>query len=157
MLAIAALYVPMDGVNEAGLCVADLEVNEGGMKEIDTKKPDLTVTTAIRLLLNHAATVEEAIDLLEQYDIHASGGISHHLAVSDESGASASLEFVDGEMAVVDTNCITNFNLTNGDKAAGGESSQKRYELLCSVYKENNGTLSDSCRFCIFIQQKNHI
>ena len=25
MLTIAALYVPMDGINEAGLCVADLE------------------------------------------------------------------------------------------------------------------------------------
>ena len=51
MLAIAALYVPLDGVNNAGLCVADLEVNEGGMPDPDTEKPDLTVTTAIRLLL----------------------------------------------------------------------------------------------------------
>lgn len=81
MLAIAALYVPMDGVNEAGLCVADLEVNEGGMETIDTDKTDLTITNATRLILNKAATVEEAIELLEQYDIYASGGISHHLAV----------------------------------------------------------------------------
>ncbi len=81
MLAIAAVYVPMDGINEKGLCVADLEVNEGGMKEVDTAKPDLTITTAIRLILNRAATVEEALNLLEQYDIHASGGISHHLAI----------------------------------------------------------------------------
>lgn len=143
MLAIAALYVPMDGVNEAGLCVADLEVNEGGMKDIDTEKPDLTVTTAIRLLLNHAATVEEAINLLRKYDIHASGGISHHLAISDASGASASLEFIDGEVVEVDTNCITNFNLANGDTSAGGGSSQERYELLCSIYKEKNGILSN--------------
>ena len=55
MLAIAALYVPLDGVNAAGLCVADLEVNEGGMPDPDTDKPDLTVTTAIRLLLDKAA------------------------------------------------------------------------------------------------------
>ena len=80
MLAIAALYVPMDGVNEAGLCVADLEVNEGGMETIDTDKTDLTITNATRLILNKAATVEEAIEILEQYDIYASGGISHHLA-----------------------------------------------------------------------------
>ena len=50
LLAIAALYVPLDGVNEAGLCVADLEVNEGGMPVPATGKPDLTITTAIRLL-----------------------------------------------------------------------------------------------------------
>ena len=142
MLAIAALYVPMDGVNEAGLCVADLEVNEGGMKETDTEKPDLTITTAIRLLLNRAATVEEAVALLKQYDIHASGGISHHLAISDASGASVSVEFVNGEMVVVETDCITNFNLANGDTAAGGESAKERYELLCAVYQEKNGILT---------------
>lgn len=143
MLAIAAVYVPMDGINEAGLCVADLEVNEGGMKEVDTLKPDLTITTAIRLLLNRAATVEEAVELLGQYDIHASGGISHHLAISDAAGRSVSVEFVDGEMVVIDTNCITNFNLANGDTAAGGESAKKRYELLCSVYEEKDGICTE--------------
>ena len=142
MLAIAAVYVPMDGINEAGLCVADLEVNEGGMIEVDTEKPDLTITTAIRLLLNRAATVEEAVQLLEQYDIHASGGISHHLSISDASGASVSVEFVNGEMQVVQTDCITNFNLANNDTAAGGESAQKRYERLCTLYQENNGILT---------------
>lgn len=143
MLAIAAIYVPMDGVNEAGLCVADLEVNEGGMKAVDTKKADLTVTTAIRLLLNRAATVEEAVNLLGQYDIHASGGISHHLAISDASGASVSVEFVNGEMVVVDTPCITNFNLANGDISAGGESAKERYEVLCSIYEQNEGIVTD--------------
>ena len=142
MLAIAALYVPMDGVNEAGLCVADLEVNEGGMKEVNTEKPDLTITTAIRLLLNRAATVEEAVDLLGQYDIHASGGISHHLAISDASGASVSVEFVNGEMVVVEADCITNFNLANGDTAAGGESAKERYELLCAACQEKGGILT---------------
>ncbi len=142
MLAIAALYVPMDGVNEAGLCVADLEVNEGGMLAVDTQKPDLTITTAIRLLLNRAATVEEAVALLGQYDIHASGGISHHLAISDAAGASVSVEFVEGEMVVVDTNCVTNFNLANGDTAAGGESAQQRYLQLCEDYEAAQGVLT---------------
>lgn len=142
MLAIAALYVPMDGVNEKGLCVADLEVNEGGMQPTDTDKTDLTITTAIRLLLNRAATVEEAVDLLGQYDIHASGGISHHLAISDAEGNSVCVEFVDGEMVVVDTNCITNFNLANGDTSAGGESAENRYEILCALYEANDGILT---------------
>ena len=125
-----------------GLCVADLEVNEGGMREVDTDKPDLTVTTAIRLLLNRAATVEEAVELLGQYDIHASAGISHHLAISDATGASVSVEFVDGEMVVVETDCVTNFNLANGDTAAGGESAKERYELLCAVRQEKGGIMA---------------
>lgn len=133
MLAIAALYVPLDGVNEAGLCVADLEVNEGGMPDPDTEKPDLTVTTAIRLLLDRAATVDEALALLEQYDIHPSGGISHHLAISDASGASVSVEFTEDGFTAVPTQAVTNFNLANGDTAAGGESAQARYETLASL------------------------
>lgn len=142
MLAIAALYVPMDGMNEAGLCVADLEVNEGGMLPVDTDKPDLTVTTALRLLLNKAATVEQAVALLAQYDIHASGGISHHIAIADASGASVAVEFVDGEIVVVDTPFVTNFNLANGDTAAGGESAQMRFETLRSAYEQNKGVFT---------------
>ena len=130
MLAIAALYVPMDGVNEAGLCVADLEVNEGGMPDPDTVKPDLTVTTAIRLLLNRAATVEEALALLEQYDIHPSGGISHHLAISDAGGVSVAVEFTADGFTAVPTQAATNFNLAKGDTSAGGESARTRYETL---------------------------
>lgn len=142
MLAIAALYVPMDGINSEGLCVADLEVNEGGMPEVDTNKTDLTVTTAIRLLLNKAATVEEAIALLRQYDIHASGDISHHLAISDATGASVSVEFAADGVLVVNTNFVTNFNLAVGDTSAGGESAKQRYEILNTVYNEKNGVLT---------------
>lgn len=136
MLAIAALYVPMDGVNEAGLCVADLEVNEGGMPDPNTEKPDLTVTTAIRLLLNRAATVEEALSLLAQYDIHPSGGISHHLAISDAGGACVAVEFTEDGFTAVPTPAVTNFNLAKGDPAAGGESAQARYETLLARLEE---------------------
>ncbi len=144
LLAIAALYVPLDGVNEAGLCVADLEVNEGGMPVPATGKPDLTITTAIRLLLNRAATVDEALALLEQYDIHASGGISHHLAVSDASGASVAVEFTPEGCVAVPTQVVTNFNLSNGAPAAGGVNSRERYQTLCAFYEERGGVLTDS-------------
>lgn len=142
MLAIAALYVPMDGVNEAGLCVADLEVNEGGMISVDTDRPDLTITTAIRLLLNRAATVEEAIALLRQYDIHPSGGISHHLAISDATGKSVAVEFVAGDLVIVDTNVVTNFNLAKGDTGAGGENAKQRFDTLSTLYRESGGVLT---------------
>lgn len=140
MLAIAALYVPLDGVNEAGLCVADLEVNEGGMPDPDTEKPDLTVTTAIRLLLNRAATVDEALALLKQYDIHPSGGISHHLAISDASGASVVVEFTSGGFTAVPTQAVTNFNLAGRDTSAGGESARVQYETLTARLEEGIST-----------------
>ncbi len=142
MLAIAALYVPMDGINEKGLCIAELEVNEGGMPNLNTDKPDLTITTAIRLALNKAATVEDAIALFEQYDIHASANISHHFSVSDATGKAVSVEFGEDGIIVVDTNTVTNFNLANGDIAAGGESPKRRYETLNKIYDDNKGILN---------------
>lgn len=141
MLAIASYYVPMDGINEKGLCIADLEVNEGGMENPDTEKPDLTITTAIRLLLNKAATVDEAVTLLKQHDIHPSAGMSHHLAISDATGASVVVEFIGADMVVTDTDYVTNFCVANGDKTAGGESSEKRYDTLVAASEDVNNIL----------------
>ena len=133
--------MPMDGINEKGLCVADLEVNEGGMVTVDTEKPDATLTMAIRLLLNRAANVEEAVALLKQYDVFASGGISHHLSMADATGRSVSVEFVEGEIIVVETPCVTNFNLAKGDISAGGENAQERYLILQQILQETEGIM----------------
>ncbi|MGM9810680.1 MAG: linear amide C-N hydrolase [Paludibacteraceae bacterium] len=111
MAAIAAIYVPMDGMNEKGLCVADLIDLDGEQVNQDTGKPDLTTVSAIRLLLDKAATIEEAIDLLEQYDMHSSIGFAHHYAVSDTTGRAVVIEYVDGKMVVNESPLCTNFNL----------------------------------------------
>lgn len=146
MLAIAALYVPLDGVNSEGLCVADLQVNEGGMPDPDTDKPDLTITTAIRLMLNKAATVDEALALLEQYDIHPSGGISHHLAISDAAGKSVCVEFTTYGFTAVDTAVVTNFNMANGDTSAGGESAEARYNSLMGFFLDSQSATAEKVK-----------
>lgn len=87
-MALAAVYVPLDGMNEKGLCVADLIVKDGEIIHQDTEKPDLTITSAIRLLLDKAATVDEAVELLEQYDINFSIDSSHHFSIADATGRS---------------------------------------------------------------------
>lgn len=66
---IAALYAPLDGMNEAGFTVAVNMIEDSAAIEQNTDKPDITTTTAIRLLLNKAGNVDEALALLEQYDI----------------------------------------------------------------------------------------
>ena len=72
--AIICLYAPLDGMNEKGLAVSVNMIQDSATISQNTDKPDITTTTAIRLLLDKAANVEEAIDLLEQYDMHASMG-----------------------------------------------------------------------------------
>ncbi|MDD5937647.1 MAG: hypothetical protein PUC36_01340 [Clostridiales bacterium] len=42
-------------------------VNDGQVTNQDTERPDLTTASALRLLLDRAATVEEALSLLVEY------------------------------------------------------------------------------------------
>lgn len=50
------------------ICIAVLSVSAGTHTDQDTDKPDITTTTAVRLILDKAASVDEAVALLEQYD-----------------------------------------------------------------------------------------
>lgn len=63
---LATLFCALDGMNEKGLYVADLVAGDQEETHQDTGKPDVTTTLAIRLLLNKAANVEEALQVLDQ-------------------------------------------------------------------------------------------
>lgn len=140
--AIIGLYAPLDGMNEMGLAVSVNMIQDSDAIEQNTDKPDITTTTAIRLLLNQAADVEEAIALLEQYDLHASMGMMVHFAIADADGRSVAVEYVDNEMAVTDTPVVTNFYITQGDKYGVGTSqSHTRYDILQEALN-NYGSMS---------------
>ena len=109
-MSLAAVYVPLDGINEKGLCVADLVNGDSELTSQNTDKVDVTTTTAIRLLLDKAANVDEAIELLKQYDMHSDIGRSHHLSISDSSGRSVVVEYINDEMIVTDTPVVTNLD-----------------------------------------------
>lgn len=136
LMSAAAPYAPMDGMNEKGLCVAVLMIEDRPGFDQDTGKPDLTTTTAVRLLLDKAANVEEALSLLEQYDLHASAGMMVHFAIADADGRSVAVEYIDNEMRVVETPIATNFYLTPGEKyGVGTEESHRRYEILTETLR----------------------
>ena len=79
---LAALYAPLDGINEAGLAVSVNMIQDSAAIEQNTDKPDITTTTAIRLLLDQAGNVDEALELLGQYDLHGSMGMMVHFAIA---------------------------------------------------------------------------
>ncbi len=134
---IAALYAPLDGMNEEGLAVSVNMIQDSATIDQNTEKPDITTTTAIRLLLDKAGTVEEALKLLEQYDMHASMGMMVHLAIADASGNSVAVEYIGNEMIVTETPVVTNFYLAEGEKyGIGTEQSHERYEILMERLKE---------------------
>lgn len=126
-----ALYAPLDGMNEKGLAVSVNMIEDTDTIEQNTDKPDITTTTAIRLLLDQAADVEEALDLLNQHDLHASMGMMIHLALADAEGNSVAVEYVNNEMVVTQTPVVTNFYLAEGEKyGIGSTQSHTRYDLL---------------------------
>lgn len=134
---LAALYAPLDGMNEAGLAVSVNMIQDGAVIAQDTDKPDLTTTTAIRLLLNKAADVEEALEMLGQYDMHSSMGMMVHFALADRNGRSVVVEYVDNEMIIIETPVVTNFYFAQGEKqGVGTAQSHERYDILMRALEE---------------------
>lgn len=128
---LAALYAPLDGMNEKGLAVSVNMIQDSATLEQHTGKPGLTTTTAVRLLLDKAGDVEQALALLRQYDLHASMGMMIHFALADASGRSVAVEYVNHEMVVIETPVLTNFYLAEGEKKGiGTRQSHERYDIL---------------------------
>lgn len=137
MKTMAALYAPLDGMNEKGLCVSVNMIEDSVSIAQETDKKDITTTTAVRLLLDKAADVDEALELLKEYDLHASMGMMVHFVLADAKGNAVAVEYIDNEMMVTDTPVVTNFYLAQGEKhGIGTEQSHTRYEILTKLLKE---------------------
>ena len=88
-LALAGLFFALDGINEKGLAVADLMAGDDAVTHQDSGKPAMTTTSAIRLLLNRAATVDEAVELLRGIDMHSDRlgpSLRHRRRIGPERG-----------------------------------------------------------------------
>lgn len=143
-LTLAAPFLPFDGMNEKGLAIALLAVPEADVP-YDPDKITLNTTTAIRLVLDKAATVEEAVDLLKQYNIYFSGGIECHYLIADASGRSVIVEYVNQELCVVGTEAeyqiASNFIAYDGLNIGEGFTEFERYDKVQNAIEANNGIL----------------
>ena len=140
-MALSALFFALDGINEKGLAVADLMAGDDAQTHQDSGKPALTTTSAICYLLKNAATVDEALELLRGIDMHSDIGAAHHYAISDASGRSVVVEYVDDGMVVVESPALTNHYLCEEKRNVGLFEGDRRYDFLCSQYEEAGGIL----------------
>ena len=139
IMTIAALYAPLDGMNEKGLCVSVNMIQDSATINQNTDKPDITTTTAIRLMLDKAATTGEALTLLGEYDLHASMNYMIHFAIADSEGNSVAVEYINDEMIVTETPVLTNFYLAEGEKnGIGTQQSHTRFEILTTILEDNS-------------------
>lgn len=165
IICLAAPFIPLDGMNDAGVSCGIYMTYQGGEETVatdqNTDKPDFTSTTFLRMVLDYADSVEEAVELAQQYDMHDSAVTSYHYMVADATGKSAVLEWVgatdgtdnDGaarELKVVwsdetNTQTVTNFVLQPGYYTADDEAPKglDRYECLTGHLTETNGTVAD--------------
>ena len=145
VLALGAPYMPWDGMNEKGLAIALLAVPEAKGPN-DEDKITLGTTTLIRLVLDKAASVNEAVALMRRYNVYFSAGICCHFLLADASGASVLVEYWDGELQTVTTpedfQVASNFIAYNGLNIGEGFTEMERYETARSRIEENGGYLS---------------
>jgi hypothetical protein len=100
LVLIGTPYLPTDGMNECGVTVAAMGVPhaDGGN---DPNKETLGISCLMRQILDRASSVNEAIALIEQYNVVFTYGPTIHLLIGDASGNSAIIEFLDGSPKVV--------------------------------------------------------
>lgn len=98
-LLLYAPFMPFDGMNEQGLVVGMMAVE--GSAPRDPNKGTIDSLEAIRLLLDYARNVGEAISLLGQYNVDFGSGPPVHYLIADAAGSAAVVEYVHGEMKVI--------------------------------------------------------
>ena len=137
-----APLIPFDGMNEAGLAVGMAAVPPGGVAA-DPGKGTVDSLGIIRIVLDHAGDVDEAISLFHQYNIDFEGQTPLHYLLADVSGDSALVEYYRGEIRVVRSETpwhqATNFLVSEPGPAAGR---CDRYDVISAELGATGGDLS---------------
>jgi hypothetical protein len=94
-----APWLPFDGMNEHGLVVGMAAVPPGDMPQ-DAAKQTLDSLEIIRKILDEARDVDEALEIMDSYNIAWAGGPALHYLIADRSGRAVLVEFYAGEMHV---------------------------------------------------------
>ena len=100
---LASPYAPLDGINEKGVSCGIFMSYQGpgegavSTDQQDAARDDITSTTMLRMVLDYAATTDEAVELIKDYNLHDSANTSFHYMIADASGRSAILEWVPAE------------------------------------------------------------
>ena len=159
---LAAPFVPLDGMNDAGVSCGifmSYQGEETTPTDVNTEKPDLTSTTMLRLILDYADSVEEAVELVEQYDLHDSASTSFHYMVADSTGKSAILEWTNGtDSTDNDGGARTLDVIYNDDDNRIGEEGKSDYQWITNFivlpdYYESDDDKPGYDRYCHIYDQ----
>ena len=165
---LAAIYAPVDGINEKGLCTSIMALPKQASQQ-DTPKHNVGTTILMRAWLDRCATVQEALDFLETVDVRhdAAVGSGYHYMVADANGDCAVVEFdrydgwktlivrkAEGKNYMLVTNHLLSekYYTTEPNPLFGNPHSKSwwRYETAGAYLEEHDGTLSlDEAQECL--------
>lgn len=138
--------IPFDGMNEYGLTVGMAAVGNSKERPADPHRATVGSLGIIRLMLDHAKTVDDAVALLRDHNIDFTGGPPLHYLIADPSGRSAAVEFINGTMQVTRNDApwqiATNFFVTGASDAAKAQ--DPRYGTADTRLRQAQGQLSSA-------------
>ncbi|OUM64220.1 hypothetical protein PIROE2DRAFT_67334 [Piromyces sp. E2] len=113
LVRLVSLYIPVDGINEKGLSISVNMVPGEFFNQNKEGLRHLTTGSANRVLLNKAANVDEALDILKNSNLHSTLDINIHFLISDSTEKSVTVEYINNKMIVSETKIITNFYIAD--------------------------------------------
>ena len=157
---LAAPLMQMDGMNEKGLAVSVLVVMyDDCAKQLDSTKKDIMTSVMMRMFLDRAATVDEALEMLRGYNFWSDGYqtgrkkgnfSNYHFLLSDAGGKTVVLECVqqDGPgsgspwiISTVDEKMATNHFRTPAWRNVGRQ--DERFSHMEEALAQKGGVLTE--------------
>ena len=153
-------YAALDGINEDGFAIGVLALNEKQTNQ-QTGKQRIGTTVAIRMMLDKASTVREAIEMLKNYDMdmRGNGHSNYHFFMADATGDYAIVEYTfdkdrtEPKVMEVFTDddslrCVTNFyvapSMTGTTDGWGSSHGKDRYENLRKTLDEKKHVMNEA-------------
>ena len=139
-----APYIPFDGMNEMGVAVGMMALPYGNGQR-DPALRTLEDLEVIRMVLDYAASVDQAIELLSGYNVRFSVDIPLHYLIADAGGDSVVIEYVYGELRMLHNDqpwqVATNFIISE-EEPQGAASSCWRYNKAYQALEDAQGSLT---------------
>lgn len=150
-------YAALDGINEDGFAIGILALKENQTNQ-QTGKKRISSTVAIRMLLDRASTVKEAVSMLQNYDMdmRGQGSRNYHFFMADATGDYAIVEYTRAEGDTIPTvmevfsgndtlRCVTNFyvspTMVGTTDGWGSDHGKDRYWNMRNTLLSNNYAL----------------
>lgn len=154
MVSLAAPFACLDGINEKGVSIAILTLDSQPTDQVgmDDSKQTIGTSLVVRLVLDYAATTQEAVDLIAKYNMFATAGRDYHFYITDASGDGRVVEFdcdsPTRQMTVTSTPAVTNFFIMYEDKVLPNQKNEQyghgreRYDSVLEVMAKNRGRVT---------------